>query len=597
MSEWKLSLQTRRKQVPPRAVLGLSALAHSPAAALIIDGRLVGAVEEERLNRDKDTYRFPHLAIDWLLSQAGMEFAALDAIGFYWDDWGMFPRAFLHNTKQLCCRESNTRLTAQRLASILGPLLLSRQLASRTSASARALPAIVHVPHHRAHLCAGKFSSPFLPHAGMVIDGRGEYAATSTFRFDAKLGRYAARIDEEVAFPNSLGVYYGAITQMLGYSPISDEYKVMGLAAYGERESCWLARMSEFLVVRPNGKYRINSAFLDSGSCSRSESSWLNPKGVRYLGGVFRDEAGFTQQAKNFAWAAQHQLEHAIIELVRRLVRRTGASNLILAGGVAMNASAVGALRRSGVVSELHLPLAPYDAGASIGAALAVLEQFGGKIPPASALVDPFLGPSYSDYEIEAALRDSGWRFTKCDPAVEAAREVAEGKTVGWFQGRLEFGARALGARSILGDPRVTATRERINRSVKRRERYRPFAPSVLEECANDYFEMQSSRLMGEVVKVRPLAKQTVPAIVHVDDTARPQTVPAEFPQPQFRRMIEQFRAITGVPMVVNTSFNVRGEPIVCSANDAVRCFAGCGLDTLIIGSFVARKERSDFSP
>ena len=238
-----------------------------------------------------------------------------------------------------------------------------------------------------------------------------------------------------------------------------------------------------------------------------------------------------------------------------------------------------------------YVPLAPYDAGACIGAVLALLDQEGNYLPQKSTLQTPFLGPAYSDTEIESLLRQCHWSYTRCEnyPA-EAAREIMAGRVVGWFQGGLEFGARALGARSILGDPRKIETREHINRAVKRRENYRPFAPSVLEEHANDYFNLSINRFMSEVVQAKPLAHKSVPAVVHIGGTSRPQTVPKEWPLRSYRRLIEEFHALTGVPMVLNTSFNVKGEPIVCSPEDALRCFAASGLETLVIGPFVVRK-------
>ncbi|GAB3988748.1 carbamoyltransferase [Actinoallomurus acanthiterrae] len=573
-------------------VLGLTGLAHDPAACLFVDGALVAAVEEERLNRQKRTTAFPHRAIRWVLQQAGLSFSDVTDIAFYWDDRGRLAQTLWGTAAQLPDNPAGmARVAWQRLGSFRAPDLLRRELAVHCDGDPAAIPRISYVEHHETHLAAAWASAPFEPDAALIVDGRGELAATSLYRLAGTHGTGTATLLESLPFPNSLGVFFGAVTQLLGYTALSDEYKVMGLASYGKPNVECARQVARMMRLTPDGRYQVNLEMLRPERCSSADLPWLTRRAAAELGGAYRKEGRFTEVAKDFAYEAQQLLERALLGLVRRLATRASARRLVLAGGVAMNARAVGRLRESGLVEELHVPLAPTDAGACVGAALTVLRRAGRPAPDPATLADPFLGPGYQDAEIEEMLRATGWRFDRCeDVALEAAKAVAEGRVVGWFDGRMEFGERALGARSILGDPRDAATRDRINASVKRRESYRPFAPSVLEEEARRYFHLGRSRRMGEITAVTDLAARQVPAIVHVDGTARPQTVPADWPAARFRRLIEHFRDITGIPMVVNTSFNVRDEPIVCSPEDALRCFAASGLELLFIGSFVVRK-------
>ncbi|GAA2682532.1 MULTISPECIES: carbamoyltransferase C-terminal domain-containing protein [Actinosynnema] len=571
-------------------VLGLTGLSHDPAACLVVDGELVAAVEEERLNRQKRTIAFPHRSIDFVLAHAGLTMDDVSDIAFYWDDRGQFARTMWHSAAQLPANPGGMlRILRQRLGTLRAPALLARELAVHRAGDVSALPPIRPVAHHEAHLAAAVLSAPFEPDAGLVVDGRGEIAATTLYRLG---GATTEPVElESFPFPNSLGVFFGAVTQLLGGSALSDEYKVMGLASYGRPDARATRRVERLMRVLPDGRYQVNTGLLRPERCSTADLPWLAERAAAELRGGFREDGRFTQEARDFAYAAQNSLERAITGLVRRLVARTGARRLVITGGVAMNARAIGRLRAEGLVDQLHVPLAPTDAGASVGAALALLRRSGRAVPRPAALVDPFLGPRFSDGEIEELLVASGWHHEHCaDVASAAAEAIAGGRVVGWFDGRMEFGERALGARSILGDPRSAETRDRINASVKRRESYRPFAPSVLEEESSHYFHLDRSRRMGEITRVTALAAREVPAVVHVDGTARPQTVPADWPVASFRRLIERFRDLTGTPMVVNTSFNVHDEPIVCTPEDALRCFATSGLDLLFIGPFLVRK-------
>jgi carbamoyltransferase len=578
---------------PVHAVLGLSALAHDPAACLFVDGRLVAAVEEERLNREKRTRAFPHLAIEAVLREGGLTFSDVDRVAYYWDDRGQLPATLAHDVLQFPRSPAGiARLVPQHLRAYRGPRLLERELSAHCGGDPAAVPPIAYVDHHLAHLAAARFSAPFEPDAGLIVDGRGEYAATSLYDLSKAGGRGGVRLVDRYPFPNSLGVFYGAVTQCLGYRALADEYKVMGLASYGSPDDRLRDEIHRLLAISETGSYQLDVRSVRPERCSTGDDGWFASSARERLDGPFRDEDGLTDKAKSLALEAQRRLEEAILALVARLVRKTGARRLVMAGGVAMNAAAIGRLRAADLVEELHVPLAPTDAGAAVGAALAALDRAGVALPDPESLADPFLGPRYSTGDLEAALATSGAAYRPCgDPARRAAEDLARGCVVGWFDGRMEFGERALGARSILGDPRQPSTRDRINASVKYREAYRPFAPSVLEERASTYFDVTSSRRMGEIVRAREAARGAAPAIVHVDGTARPQTVPPGWPAASFRRLIEHFDDLTGVPMVLNTSFNMQHEPIVCSPGDALRCYAESGLDVLYLGPFRLEKN------
>lgn len=575
----------------PPVVVGLSALGHDPAAAIFVDGQLIAAVEEERLSRRKHEWGFPHLALQHVLDAAGIDCSDIDLIGHYWDDAGQLRAGIRAAVRDLHRQpRSMVQLLDQRVRSLRGPRLLREHLLRHCGGDASRLPRVLAVPHHVAHLSGAVLSAPTDVDHCLVVDGRGEHAATSLFAITAD--RTHAHLVEQISYPNSLGVFYGAITQVLGFDALADEYKVMGLASYGTPGGLAMAAISELLTVEPDGRYQVDLGRLHASRCSSPSLPWLTDAAASRLAAARTPREG-PEQGCDLAAAAQAALEAAMIGMATRASAGAGpgGSRLALTGGVAMNARAVGRLRTAGVVQSLHVPLAPTDAGCAIGAGLAGLTALGIPPPDPEQLSDPFLGPAFDDDEIERAVRRAGWETERLtDPAASAAVSIEAGKVIGWFDGRMEFGERALGARSILGDPRDPLTRARINRSVKRREDFRPFAPAVLEEDARRFFDVVRSRRMGEIATARSEARNVVPAVVHVDGTARPQTVPQDFPAARFRRLIECFRDRTGVPMVVNTSFNVSNEPIVCSPVDALRTFAGSGLDRLYMGSFVVTK-------
>ncbi|MGB0034746.1 MAG: carbamoyltransferase [Candidatus Acidiferrales bacterium] len=547
---------------------------HDSSACIARDGEVVFAVAEERLSRTKHDARFPALAIRACLDFAGVRPDELDLICQGWSR----PRVgFLHDLSCFASGkqpvDSRALLNATRhFASMWhqrGGENRFRQLFGPTRAQFR------FVDHHLAHAISAYAFSGFEDAAVLVLDGRGSWEATSLWR-----GRSGSLEHVwTIPWPNSLGLFYAQFTQYLGFQPYSDEWKVMGLAPYGEPGM----NLREFIVPDDN-PYRVSTHLLmgrDSAPSAGIEAR-LGPKRA--------PESGIDARHKNLAFAVQDACEQAMFTLVRAAVARTGCRNLCLAGGVALNSKANGRILCSGIVDRLFVQPASGDEGVCLGAALAPHLDAGGRLP-IRKMRHALLGPESSDGDIEKALETYKLRATRVtDPAREAAAMLADGKILGWFQGRMEFGPRALGGRSILADPRDPEMNGKVNNAVKFREWWRPFAPSLLAEAANEYLESGTdSPFMALTAQVRPEKRTVIPAVTHVDGSARPQTVERDV-NPLYWRLIHEFGERTGVPVVMNTSFNLRGEPIVCTPTDAVRTFYSSGMDALVIGSFVVEK-------
>jgi carbamoyltransferase len=432
-----------------------------------------------------------------------------------------------------------------------------------------------YVHHHLAHAISAYAYSGFEDTAVLVIDGRGAWEATSLWH--ARDGRLEHLWT--IPWPNSLGLFYAQFTDFLGFTPYSDEWKVMGLAPYGEPG----INLREFLVPDDN-PYRVASRLL-LGHHSAPLAAIESRLGPRRL-----PESEIAAAHKNLAFAVQDACETAMLTLARVAVAQTGTRSLCLAGGVALNSKANGKILATGTVDRIFVQPAASDDGACLGSVLAPQLDSGGGLP-IRKMRHAFLGPESSDKEIEAALLTYKIRHTRVsDPAATAAELLATGKIVGWFQGRMEFGPRALGGRSILADPRDPEMTAKVNNAVKFREWWRPFAPSLLAECAADYIESATdSPFMILTAQVRPDKRSVIPAVTHADGSARPQTVEREV-NPLYWRLISEFGRRTGVPVVMNTSFNLRGEPIVNSPADAVRTFFSSGMDALFMGNFLVEK-------
>src|SRR6185503_19822169 len=563
-------------------ILGYAALNHDPSVALVDDGRVLSAVESEKVTRHKhEVSVFPERAIQFVLAAAGREWGEIDAIA---TNYGAGPRS---NAWYLPALWRRVRARSYDPAGILNCEML--HLSHHRSVFCRLpddhLPPIIPVSHHRAHMASAFLFSPFESAAVVVIDAYGENECTSVFHCD---GRSARRLYSMDLPADSLGLVYMMATRHLGYSMLGDEYKVMGLAPYGSPNQRFRAFFTDLIRLLPDGRYRVRPQLAGR----LFANGWKFPATLATLiGPRRRSDEELTDVHRDFAFELQRRIEEAILHVIRHVRRAVPARRLCLAGGVALNSVANGRVLAEGLYDDVYIPPAPHDAGTSLGAA--AYHHFytrGGRRP--GPLRDAYLGCAYDDAAIESELRRCGLGFDRtADSARSAAELLVAGQVIGWFQGATEFGPRALGNRSILADPRSVDVRERLNRKVKEREAYRPFAPSILATHCADYFEhVRDSPFMAFVDRVKAGQRGRLGAVVHVDGTARPQTVIRET-NPLFYDLIAHFHALTGVPAVLNTSFNVAGEPIVNTPSDAIRCFFASGLDALVIGGFVLHKS------
>ena len=547
---------------------------HDSSACIVRDGEVLFAVAEERLSRTKHDARFPVLAI-----RACLDFAAVrpDDLDFICQGWSKPHVGFLHDLR--CYASGKQPVDSRALLNSTRHFVSmwhQRSGDHRFTQSFGATKARFRfVDHHLAHAISAYAFSGFDDAAVLVLDGRGSWEATSLWR-----GRNGALEHVwTIPWPNSLGLFYAQFTQYLGFQPYSDEWKVMGLAPYGEPG----INLREFIIPDDN-PYRVSTRLLighDSAPSAGIESR-LGPKRV--------PESEMDARHKNLAFAVQDSCEQAMFTLVRAAVAKTGCRNLCFAGGVALNSKANGKILEASLVDRLFVQPASGDDGVCLGAALAPYLDAGGKLP-IHKMRHAYWGPESPDDEIEKALETFKLRSTRVsDPAKTAAEMLSNGKILGWFQGRMEFGPRALGARSILADPRDPEMTAKVNNAVKFREWWRPFAPSMLAEVAGQYLESGTdSPFMVLTAQVKPEKRGVIPAVTHADGSARPQTVERDV-NPLYWRLIHEFGERTGVPVVMNTSFNLRGEPIVCTPTEAVRTFFSSGMDALVIGSFVVEK-------
>ena len=554
--------------------LGISYYMHDSAACIVRDGELLFAVAEERLSRVKHDAGFPHLSIQACLRFAGVRADQVDEVCFGWQA----PRA-----TSAC--DARCFLTGRHPASYhyvasaatQGLLMWRRRGGMRDFERRFGAPKgrMRFVDHHLAHALSAFAYSGFREAAVVVMDGRGAWEATSIWHGqDGRLEHVLT-----IPWPNSLGLFYAEFTDYLGFQRYSDEWKVMGLAPYGQPG----VNLRDFIV--PDGApYRVAARRLLGRSPDDLSAieSLLGPRRA--------PESDLDDRHKNIAYAVQDACEEAMLAVVRLAVEKTRCRSVCLAGGVALNSKADGKILTSGLVEQIFVQPAAADDGAALGAALAPCLDAGGRTPQ-TPMRHAYLGPEYSDAEIEAALRTYKLRYTRLDdPARTAAEFLAQGTIVGWFQGRMEFGPRALGSRSILADPRDPEMNAKVNNAVKFREWWRPFAPSLKREAAGEYLESAvDSPFMILTAQVRPEKRSVIPAVTHVDGSARPQTVEQSV-SPLYWRLLDEFEKITGVPVIMNTSFNLRGEAIVNTPTDALRTFFSSGMDALVIGGFLVEK-------
>jgi carbamoyltransferase len=586
------------------AILGISGFYHDSAAALVVDGKIVAAAQEERFTRIKHDPGFPQQAIDYCLNEAGLAPGDLDYVGFYDKPLLKFDR-LLHTYLAYAPVgfHSFTKAIPQWLKQ---KLHLPRELRRELKGEYR--KRFVFPEHHESHAASAFFPSPFEEAAILTVDGVGEWA-TATIG----IGRgHRIELTHELRFPHSLGMLYTAFTYFCGFRVNSGEYKLMGLAPYGEPKYAELIR-EKLLDLKEDGSFRMEMSYFNY--CQGL--TMTSPKLHRLFGGPpRRPESPITQREMDVAASIQAVTEEIMLRMARWTQRQTGMNRLCLAGGVALNCVANGRILREGPFEELWIQPAAGDAGGALGTALFIWHQLLEKPRrPQSpdAQRGSLLGPAYSDEEVRACLDGHQAMYSVCNNGEELCERVAgllaEGNVVGWMQGRMEFGPRALGNRSILGDPRSPEMQARMNLKIKFRESFRPFAPAVLRERASEYFELdQESPYMLLVADVteqhrlsctppeltgldrRKLVLSDVPAITHVDHSARVQTVDAGR-NPRFHRLLSAFERQTGCPLLINTSFNIRGEPIVCTPEDAYRCFLATNMDVLVIGNHILLKR------
>jgi carbamoyltransferase len=595
-------------------ILGISAFYHDSAAALVADGEIVAAAQEERFTRKKHDARFPIHAVRYCLEQAGCKASDLDSVVFYDKPFLKFERLLETYLAVAPMGFASFRMALPlwiREKLFQKDLLEShlKQLAPDIDWAAK----LRFTEHHLSHAASAFFPSPFEEAVVLTMDGVGEWATTSVAHGHGN----QLEILKEIHFPHSLGLLYSAFTYYTGFKVNSGEYKLMGLAPYGEPR--FTKEIFEHLIdVKPDGSFRLNLDYFNY--CTGL--TMTNQRFHRLFGMPPRKPSEpLTQRHMDVAASIQTALEEVILRLTRSLAAETGIPNLCLAGGVALNCVANGKVLRDGHFRNVWIQPASGDAGGALGAALAAHYQFHNQPRRASRRNDGmhggYLGPQFSQDEIEQRLGAAGARFetlSDCELLAKSADALAEGKALGWFQGRMEFGPRALGARSILGDARSPSMQSVLNLKVKYRESFRPFAPSVLRERVCEYFELEADSpymlLVANVVPDRRRAmskdeqklfgiaklnvpRSSIPAVTHVDYSARVQTVHRDT-NPRYHALISAFEQRTGCPVIVNTSFNVRGEPIVCTPEDAFHCFMGTEIETLAIGNCFLRKEDQD---
>jgi carbamoyltransferase len=587
-------------------ILGISAYYHDSAACLVRDGEIVAAAQEERFTRKKHDAGFPTNAVEYCLRAGGLETKDLDHVGFYDKPMLKFER-LIENYCGVAPRGIRSFLTAM-------PVWMKEKLFTRDQIR-KALGGyegpVLFAEHHESHAASAFYPSPFAEAAVLTMDGVGEWATSS---YGVGRGKDMELL-AELHYPHSLGMLYSAFTYYTGFKVNSGEYKVMGLAPYGEPRFTKVI-LDEVVQLKDDGSFKLNMEYFNY----IAGLTMTNGAFDRLFGGPPRQpESQITQREMDLAASVQKVTEEIMMRMARHVHRETGMENLCLAGGVALNCVGNGVLLREGPFKRLWIQPAAGDAGGAVGVALTIYHKVLGNErrhrSEGDGMRGSYLGPEYSDEEIETFLRSVGAVYEKLTPDELTARTaavLADEKVVGWMHGRMEFGPRSLGARSILGDPRSARMQSVMNLKIKFRESFRPFAPSVLREHVSEYFELDTdSPYMLLVAPVREkrripmtaeqerlfgieklnVPRSSIPAVTHVDYSARVQTVHRET-NPAFHALLERFHVLTGCPVLVNTSFNVRGEPIVCTPRDAYLCFMRTEMDNLVLGPYLLDKTK-----
>ena len=579
-------------------ILGLNAYHGDSAACLFVDGKLIAAAEEERFRRIKHWAGLPTSAINYVLEEAKLRLEEVDHIAIN-------RKPGVNNLRRLgfvLTHWPHPKLIAQKIKNIRSAASVKETLQANYRIEIKA--EVHHVEHHLAHLASAYLVSGFNEAACISIDGFGDFASTALgFGCGSEV-----KIDNRVYFPHSLGIFYSALTQFLGFRHYGDEYKVMGLAPYGEPN--YLEPLREVVRIRPDGTFRLNLKYFRHHignvsytwkDCAPEVGTLYRRRLVGLLGPARRPDEPLEQKHKDIARSVQATYEKAFFALLQALHKQHPSDNLALAGGCAMNSVANGKVYRRTPFKKMYCPPAAGDAGGAIGAAAFVLSTLNSQLSTDTPLMTAYLGPDASEEEIHALIdwkkkeiADAGCTTSYIGDEEElvskTAKALADGKIVGWFQGRMEWGPRALGNRSILADPRNAAIKDVLNAKIKRRESFRPFAPSILREEVAEWFETDDDvPFMTKVFQIRTKYRDMIPAVIHVDGTGRLQTVHKET-NPRYYRLIEHFRDLTGVPLVLNTSFN-ESEPVVCYPEEALDCFLRTEMDILVLANFFLERK------
>ncbi len=594
-------------------ILGISAYYHDSAAALVRDGAITGAAQEERYTRRKHDSRFPAQAVQFCLSDAGMALSDVDQIVFYDKPLVKFER-LLETYVAYAPNGFRSFLAAMPIwlkEKLYLKTLLKKEFSKLSGVKTKDLPPLLFAEHHQSHAASAFFPSPFEEAAVLCMDGVGEWATTSVWWGDGN------RLEPkwEIDFPHSLGLLYSAFTYYTGFKVNSGEYKLMGLAPYGEPKYVNLIK-DNLIDIKNDGTFRLDMSYFNY----TTGLTMTNGRFDALFGGPpRRPESQISQREMDIAASIQQVTEEIVLRLGRTVYDELNTSNLCLAGGVALNCVANGRLLREGPFERIWVQPAAGDAGGAIGAALASWYELNDNPRQINGAIDQmagaYLGPSFAADDIRTTLDKYGAVYEQLDESAlleRVARLLAEENVIGWFQGRMEFGPRALGGRSIIGDPRSAKMQSVMNLKIKYRESFRPFAPAVLAERVSDFFDLDSASpymlIVADVKDEHRLAlddehknlfgieklnvpRSTLPAITHVDYSARIQTVHQDT-NPRFHALLTEFDKLTGCPVLVNTSFNVRGEPIVCTPEDAYRCFMRTEMDNLVVGDFLLSKDQ-----
>lgn len=594
-------------------ILGISAYYHDSAACILKDDQIIAAAQEERFTRAKHDSSFPHQAVKYCLEEAGISPADIDHVAFYDKPFLKFER-LLETYLAFAPRGVASFVTSMPVwmkDKLFQKSVITKELKKLLGKTTPWYDRIVFSEHHLSHAASAFFPSPFEEAAILTMDGVGEWATTVL-----AIGKgNDIRIHKEINFPHSLGLLYSAFTYYTGFKVNSGEYKVMGLAPYGEPRYADIIK-DNLIDIKEDGSFHLDMSYFNYCTGLRMTNRRFH---ALFGGRPRKPEALLTQREMDLAASIQKVTEEVVVKLARSIAKETKQSKLCLAGGVALNCVANGILLREELFENIWIQPAAGDAGGALGAALGVYHLMAGKPRVVAKTIDgmngSYLGPCFSDSEVSSRLSDAGAHFTEHTEKeiIElTAGALAEGKAIGWMHGRMEFGPRALGGRSIIADARSPSMQKLLNLKVKFRESFRPFAPSVLREDVAEWFDMDTDSpymlLVADVVtnKRRQMTEEEralfgidklnvprsdIPAITHVDYSARVQTVHKET-NPRYYQVIQRFKELTGCPVIVNTSFNVRGEPIVCTPEDAFKCFMGTELDILVVEHAILHKEK-----